>query len=87
MELAATRDESLPAAARVVLLARLVKVYGALRMDTSTGLTASLMRTKTSGFTSVSRVKMGLQMQIGCARASPSGSQDAVHDAGHVSLH
>ena len=87
MLLAVARDESLSVAARVVLLARFVKVYGALWMDTSTGLTASLLRTKTSGFTSVSRVKLGFQMQLGCTRASPSGSHDAGRDAVHVSLH
>ena len=61
MELAVAQDDCLPDAARVVVWSRLVKVYGALRMDdlqrirpdevrmTTTGLTASLLRTKTTG--------------------------------------
>ena len=33
MELAVTRDAKLPAAAKVVIWSRLVKIFGALRMD------------------------------------------------------
>ena len=61
MELAVARDLDLPVGARVVLWARLIKLYGSLRMDdlqrlrpdkvnlTEGGLTGKLLRTKTSG--------------------------------------
>ena len=56
MELSVAQDGSLPAAARVVIWTRLVKIYGSLRMDdlqrikpsmvklTSTGIVAKLLR-------------------------------------------
>ena len=83
MELAVAMDETLPDAARVVLWARLVKTYGALRMDdlqrlapervkmSSIGLVASLLRTKTSGNGKRTReLHLFIPMEAGVASAS-----------------
>ena len=94
MELAVARDTSLPAAARVVLWSRLVKIYGSLRMDdlqrmkphlaklTYTGLSARLLRTKTTGPGKKTR---GLQLFIPRGAALPmiAGFREAAALGGH----